>query len=443
MPPPIAGGRRAARRVTSEFHRLAQDAARVAHGGGARGRGASSWRSRRGRCGRRPRSAPRSTPRRAAAVLRRRGVLGAAANARPPTPRRTRSSVGAAANARRGRRGQTVAQPPALLEVGAVNTQLLEARGLAVRAIDVRSSMQRIERVDFFDLRPQGSYLRGNQPVSYVTTRPRGQRRVDGLESPHHRTGAATEARRVDGVGRLNSDFHTGSYDVVVCALVLNCLPDAAAGGRMVAGLVAHLRPGGLCFLVVPRSCLERSAATTPARFDAAPATRGPRGARAALPRRRGLEVDLSTLPPAGPTRRRRRRPSRRRGRAPEEGEQAQFDVVAGVAVLPPRVPPNASIAAVDHDEIRSRHCIGAGRRRSERSRPPARASPAAHRARSVVRAANARRPSRGRRCPSRRDDGHVLTREKGRLWEVAGQLRRAASTCTLFAACAEAVLLS
>ena len=100
-------------------------------------------------------------------------------------------------------------------------------------------------------------------------TRPRGQRRVDGVESPHHRTGAATEARRVDGVGRLNSDFHTGSYDVVVCALVLNCLPDAAARGRMVAGLVAHLRPGGLCFLVVPRSCLERSAATTPARFDA------------------------------------------------------------------------------------------------------------------------------------------------------------------------------
>ena len=37
----------------------------------------------------------------------------------------------------------------------------------------------------------------------------------------------------------------------------------------MVEGLVAHLRPGGLCFLVVPRSCLERSAATTPARFDA------------------------------------------------------------------------------------------------------------------------------------------------------------------------------
>ena len=241
VPPPIAS-RRVARRVTSEFHRLAQDAAR-APTAAARAAAERVLEARRGRYQEASAlsTALHSTSRWVLRVLRRRGVLGAAANARPP----------------------------ALLEVGAVNTQLLDARGLAVRAIDVRSSMQRIERVDFFDLRPQGSYLRGNQPVSYVTTRPRGQRRVDGVESPHHRTGAATEARRVDGVGRLNSDFHTGSYDVVVCALVLNCLPDAAARGRMVAGLVAHLRPGGLCFLVVPRSCLERSAATTPARFDA------------------------------------------------------------------------------------------------------------------------------------------------------------------------------
>ena len=187
VPPPIAS-RRVARRVTSEFHRLAQDAAR-APTAAARAAAERVLEDRRGRYQEASAlsTALHSTSRWVLRVLRRRGVLGAAANARPP----------------------------ALLEVGAVNTQLLDARGLAVRAIDVRSSMQRIERVDFFDLRPQGS------------------------------------------------------YDVVVCALVLNCLPDAAARGRMVAGLVAHLRPGGLCFLVVPRSCLERSAATTPARFDA------------------------------------------------------------------------------------------------------------------------------------------------------------------------------
>ena len=205
VPPPIAS-RRVARRVTSEFHRLAQDAAR-APTAEARAAAERVLEDRRGRYQEASAlsTALHSTSRWVLRVLRRRGVLGAAANARPPDAAANARPPDAAANAR----------PPALLEVGAVNTQLLDARGLAVRAIDVRSSMQRIERVDFFDLRPQGS------------------------------------------------------YDVVVCALVLNCLPDAAARGRMVAGLVAHLRPGGLCFLVVPRSCLERSAATTPARFDA------------------------------------------------------------------------------------------------------------------------------------------------------------------------------
>ena len=72
------------------------------------------------------------------------------------------------------------------------------------------------------------SYLCGNQPVSQVIlrniawtfvslhaiepTRPRGRRRVDGVESPRHRADAATEARRVDGVGRPKFDFHTASY---------------------------------------------------------------------------------------------------------------------------------------------------------------------------------------------------------------------------------------
>ena len=37
-------------------------------------------------------------------------------------------------------------------------------------------------------------------------TLPRGQRRVDGVESPRHRADAATEARRVDGVGRPKFD---------------------------------------------------------------------------------------------------------------------------------------------------------------------------------------------------------------------------------------------
>ena len=40
----------------------------------------------------------------------------------------------------------------------------------------------------------------------------RGQRRVDGVETPRHGADAATEARCVDGVGRLKFDFHTDHH---------------------------------------------------------------------------------------------------------------------------------------------------------------------------------------------------------------------------------------
>ena len=43
----------------------------------------------------------------------------------------------------------------------------------------------------------------------------------------------------------------------------------------MLASLRAHLSPGGLCFLVVPRTCVERSSRTTPVAFDAVLARAG------------------------------------------------------------------------------------------------------------------------------------------------------------------------
>ena len=55
----------------------------------------------------------------------------------------------------------------------------------------------------------------------------RGRRRVDGVESPHHREDAATAARRVDGVGRPKFDFHTG-----------RAAREGAARGRGRVGLV-------------------------------------------------------------------------------------------------------------------------------------------------------------------------------------------------------------
>lgn len=48
--------------------------------------------------------------------------------------------------------------PLRVLEVGAVNKQLMSVPWLEVRAIDLRSTDPAIEQIDFFDLEPKGEY---------------------------------------------------------------------------------------------------------------------------------------------------------------------------------------------------------------------------------------------------------------------------------------------
>ncbi len=102
-----------------------------------------------------------------------------------------------------------------------MNTQLLSVPWLAVRAIDLRSTHPRIEQLDFFNL-----------PAA-------------------------------------------GEYAAVVCAMVLNCVPTAAARGAMLRGLRAHLRDGGVAFIMLPLRCLNRSPFTTHAVFSDALAAVG------------------------------------------------------------------------------------------------------------------------------------------------------------------------
>ena len=52
-----------------------------------------------------------------------------------------------------------------------------------------------------------------------------GRRRVDGVESPRHRADAATEARRVDGVGRPKSDSTQVVTEPTPALYVKGCWP--------------------------------------------------------------------------------------------------------------------------------------------------------------------------------------------------------------------------
>lgn len=117
-----------------------------------------------------------------------------------------------------------------LLEVGAINTELLDAAKqkrilengteaskyrLSVRAIDLRSTHDGIEEADFLNL-------------------------------------------------KMERD-----YDVIVCSMVINCVPRADQRGLMLARLYHQLIPGGLCFLTLPRLCLNQSPHLSIERFQA------------------------------------------------------------------------------------------------------------------------------------------------------------------------------
>uniref|UniRef100_A0AAV1TZD0 Probable methyltransferase BMT2 homolog n=1 Tax=Peronospora matthiolae TaxID=2874970 RepID=A0AAV1TZD0_9STRA len=105
-------------------------------------------------------------------------------------------------------------QPPLqVLEVGAINTQLLACPWLHVRAIDLQSRHERIEQCDFFSLKPM-------------------------------------------------EEFH-----VVVSSMVLNCVPGAARRGEMLRLYRSHLKEQGLLFLMLPLLCLRHSRFMTYARF--------------------------------------------------------------------------------------------------------------------------------------------------------------------------------
>ena len=114
------------------------------------------------------------------------------------------------------RQSSRASTPPIrVLEIGAVNTQLLDAEGLLVRAIDLHSLEPRIETCDFLSL--------------------------------------AHGATVDPATGRVQL------YDAVVCSMVLNCVPNERKRFDMLVGIRSQLRRGGRAFVTIPRTCLTHS----------------------------------------------------------------------------------------------------------------------------------------------------------------------------------------
>ena len=92
-----------------------------------------------------------------------------------------------------------------VLEIGAINTHLLDVTFLKTTAIDLNSCNHRIKQIDFFDLEP------------------------------------------------------IGTYDVIVSSMVINCVPTKEQRLQMLLNINKHLKTNGHMFLILPLLCIRKS----------------------------------------------------------------------------------------------------------------------------------------------------------------------------------------
>ncbi|VEU39383.1 unnamed protein product [Pseudo-nitzschia multistriata] len=148
---------------------------------------------------------------------------------------------------RRERRKQSARRRTTrILEVGAINTELLDAAGIPAAAATARPSPRKAADASGATPRSTGAAAK-NIHVRAIDIHSMEERieEADFLELP------------------LVHPDREERYDVIVCSMVLNCVTTAVDRGKMLALLYHQLRPGGLCFFTVPKFCLTKSAFLT------------------------------------------------------------------------------------------------------------------------------------------------------------------------------------
>lgn len=129
-----------------------------------------------------------------------------------------------------------------LLEVGAINTELLDAA----------KQTKRVEQQD------------ANGETTF-------------MDAPKYRLSVKAIDLKSSHTGIEEADFNqfplrhtdpTKRYDVIVCSMVINCVTTPEQRGLMLARLYHQLVPGGLCFFTLPRLCLAQSPYTSPKHFQ-------------------------------------------------------------------------------------------------------------------------------------------------------------------------------
>lgn len=130
-----------------------------------------------------------------------------------------------------------------ILEVGAINTELVDAAKRTKRSKKKMENSSKGSHED--DAAPSQQYQ--NIPLYNINVRA-----ID-LRS----TFADIEEKDFLQMPVENEEI--GTYDAIVCSMVLNCVTTPEDRGAMLSLLYKQLRPGGLCFLTIPRLCINQS----------------------------------------------------------------------------------------------------------------------------------------------------------------------------------------
>ena len=129
-----------------------------------------------------------------------------------------------------------------LLEVGAINTELLDTAKQTKRVQHKNNK----EEITFHDA-----------PKYKIT--------VQAIDLKSSQSGI--EEADFNVLPLKHSD-PAQRYDVIVCSMVINCVTTPEQRGLMLTRLYHQLCPGGLCFFTLPRLCLMQSPYTSQSHFE-------------------------------------------------------------------------------------------------------------------------------------------------------------------------------
>jgi hypothetical protein len=148
-----------------------------------------------------------------------------------------------------------------LLEVGAINTELLDAATTSPLEDNDGKASDDEEDDDKSPPAKTGQMEPNRQ--SSKTNHYKLQVRAIDIHSMDERIEEADFLT----IPYIHADV-SERYDVIVCSMVLNCVTTPVQRGKMLARLYHHLRPGGILFLTIPKFCLTKSAFLTPGHFQ-------------------------------------------------------------------------------------------------------------------------------------------------------------------------------